>query len=95
VVIPQMSSASAYLPPWRPSRWLFTLGGKQLSGDDVDHVLIVGAGTADSLRLVITSCEAFENYPPGLPGKNLRLLCPAAYARSPQPFDSVRCADCR
>ncbi|WP_275560386.1 alpha/beta hydrolase [Streptomyces sp. 5-6(2022)] len=24
-------------------------------------------------RLVITSCEAFENYPPGLPGKNLRL----------------------
>jgi pimeloyl-ACP methyl ester carboxylesterase len=25
-------------------------------------------------RLVISSCEAFENYPPGLPGKNLRLL---------------------
>ncbi len=24
-------------------------------------------------RLVISSCEAFENYPPGLPGKNLRL----------------------
>ncbi|WP_432047547.1 alpha/beta fold hydrolase [Streptomyces asiaticus] len=24
-------------------------------------------------RLVITSCEAFENYPPGLPGRNLRL----------------------
>lgn len=23
-------------------------------------------------RLVISSCEAFENYPPGLPGKNLR-----------------------
>jgi hypothetical protein len=22
---------------------------------------------------VISSCEAFENYPPGLPGKNLRL----------------------
>jgi hypothetical protein len=24
-------------------------------------------------RLVVSSCEAFENYPPGLPGKNLRL----------------------
>src|SRR5207237_9563684 len=24
-------------------------------------------------RLVISSCEAFENYPPGLPGKNIRL----------------------
>ena len=24
-------------------------------------------------RLVISSCEAFENYPPGLPGKNVRL----------------------
>src|SRR5260370_1136964 len=24
-------------------------------------------------RLVISSCEALENYPPGLPGKNLRL----------------------
>jgi len=25
-------------------------------------------------RLVISSCEAFENYPPGLPGKNVRLM---------------------
>jgi pimeloyl-ACP methyl ester carboxylesterase len=25
-------------------------------------------------RLVISSCEAFENYPPGLPGKNMRLM---------------------
>lgn len=24
-------------------------------------------------RLVVSSCEAFENYPPGLPGRNLRL----------------------
>jgi pimeloyl-ACP methyl ester carboxylesterase len=24
-------------------------------------------------RLVISSCEAFDNYPPGLPGKNVRL----------------------
>jgi pimeloyl-ACP methyl ester carboxylesterase len=25
-------------------------------------------------RLVISSCEAFDNYPPGLPGKNIALL---------------------
>ncbi len=25
-------------------------------------------------RLVISSCESFENYPPGLPGKNIRAL---------------------
>src|SRR6266498_4476110 len=34
-----------------------------LAGDDPRRVA----------RLVISSCEAFENYPPGLPGKNLRL----------------------
>ena len=34
-----------------------------LAGDRPDRVA----------RLVISSCEAFENYPPGLPGKNLRL----------------------
>jgi pimeloyl-ACP methyl ester carboxylesterase len=28
-------------------------------------------------RLVISSCEAFENYPPGLPGRNLRLTATA------------------
>lgn len=26
---------------------------------------------------MISSCEAFENYPPGLPGKNLRLTAMA------------------
>jgi pimeloyl-ACP methyl ester carboxylesterase len=26
-------------------------------------------------RLVITSCEAFENFPPGLPGRTLALAC--------------------
>jgi pimeloyl-ACP methyl ester carboxylesterase len=35
-----------------------------LAGDDSERVA----------RLVISSCEAFENYPPGLPGKNLRLI---------------------
>ena len=28
-------------------------------------------------RFVISSCEAFENYPPGLPGRNLRLTAMA------------------
>lgn len=42
-----------------------------------DHAAgLVLAGERPELvaRLVISSCEAFENYPPGLPGKNLRLL---------------------
>jgi pimeloyl-ACP methyl ester carboxylesterase len=34
-----------------------------LAGDDPRRVA----------RLVLSCCEAFENYPPGLPGKNLRL----------------------
>ena len=41
-----------------------------------DHAAVLAAGVLPSTRiagLVITSCEAFENYPPGLPGKNLRL----------------------
>ncbi|MFH9136720.1 alpha/beta fold hydrolase [Streptomyces sp. NPDC017524] len=33
---------------------------------------LVADGRADRIgRLVITSCEAFDNYPPGLPGRNL------------------------
>ncbi|MGW8327546.1 alpha/beta fold hydrolase [Streptomyces sp. NPDC055897] len=33
---------------------------------------LVADGRADRVgRLVITSCEAFDNYPPGLPGRNL------------------------
>ncbi|MEU0306707.1 alpha/beta fold hydrolase [Streptomyces cyaneofuscatus] len=40
---------------------------------------LVADGRADRIgRLVITSCEAFDNYPPGLPGRNL-----AALARLP------------
>lgn len=41
-----------------------------------DHAAVLAAAVLPSPRiagLVITSCEAFENYPPGLPGKNLRL----------------------
>jgi len=56
---------------------------------DLDAVTLVGNDHAAALalcaeadhsrvsRLVISSCEAFENYPPGLPGKNIRLT---AYA---------------
>ena len=36
---------------------------------------LVADGRADRIgRLVITSCEAFDNYPPGLPGRNLATL---------------------
>ena len=41
-----------------------------------DHAAVLAAAVQGSpriRRLVVTSCEAFENYPPGLPGKNLRL----------------------
>ena len=41
-----------------------------------DHAAALVLGGEDPLRvarLVISSCEAFENYPPGLPGKNMRL----------------------
>lgn len=51
---------------------------------DLDDVVLVqndhGAALAAAVdhpervgRLVVSSCEAFDNYPPGLPGKNLRL----------------------
>jgi pimeloyl-ACP methyl ester carboxylesterase len=45
---------------------LVLLGGLVMDGSVWDPLV------AD-LRLVISSCEAFENYPPGLPGKNVRL----------------------
>ena len=33
------------------------------------HLLVSGRGGERIERLVITSCEAFDNYPPGLPGR--------------------------
>jgi pimeloyl-ACP methyl ester carboxylesterase len=45
-----------------------------------DHAaaLVLAGGDSPALervaRLVISSCEAFENYPPGLPGKNVRAM---------------------
>ena len=45
-----------------------------LIGNDHAAVLAAAVDPSDRVsRLVMTSCEAFENYPPGLPGKNLRL----------------------
>jgi pimeloyl-ACP methyl ester carboxylesterase len=54
---------------------------ERLDLDDVtlvqnDHaaaIVLAGENPARVARLVISSCEAFENYPPGLPGKNVRL----------------------
>jgi pimeloyl-ACP methyl ester carboxylesterase len=42
-----------------------------------DHVaaLALAVDRPDRVaRLVVSSCELFENYPPGLPGQNLRLM---------------------
>jgi pimeloyl-ACP methyl ester carboxylesterase len=39
-----------------------------------DHAAaLAGTNPERVARLVISSCEAFENYPPGLPGKNMRV----------------------
>ena len=55
---------------------------ERLDLDDVtlvqnDHgaaLVLAGERPRRVSRLVISSCEAFENYPPGLPGKNTRLM---------------------
>jgi pimeloyl-ACP methyl ester carboxylesterase len=56
---------------------------ERLDLDDVtlvqnDHAAALALAATNPVRvarLVISSCEAFDNYPPGLPGKNLRLTC--------------------
>ena len=46
-----------------------------LVGSDFGLSLMVAADQPERLgRLVLTSCEAFENCPPGLPGKNMMVL---------------------
>jgi pimeloyl-ACP methyl ester carboxylesterase len=46
-----------------------------LVGSDFGLSLMVAAQHPDRLdRLVLTSCEAFDNCPPGLPGKNMMLV---------------------
>jgi pimeloyl-ACP methyl ester carboxylesterase len=44
-----------------------------VQNDHAAALVLAGEKPARVARLVISSCEAFENYPPGLPGKNLRL----------------------
>jgi pimeloyl-ACP methyl ester carboxylesterase len=44
-----------------------------VQNDHAAALVLAGRRPERVARLVISSCEAFENYPPGLPGKNLRL----------------------
>jgi pimeloyl-ACP methyl ester carboxylesterase len=51
------------------------LTGVTLVQNDHAAALALAGSNPDRVeRLVISSCEAFENYPPGLPGKNMRLM---------------------
>jgi pimeloyl-ACP methyl ester carboxylesterase len=45
-----------------------------VQNDHAAALVLAGENPARVARLVISSCEAFENYPPGLPGKNLRMM---------------------
>jgi pimeloyl-ACP methyl ester carboxylesterase len=45
-----------------------------VQNDHAAALVLAGERPARVGRLVISSCEAFENYPPGIPGKNLRLI---------------------
>jgi pimeloyl-ACP methyl ester carboxylesterase len=45
-----------------------------VQNDHAAALALAGDDSARVARLIISSCEAFENYPPGLPGKNLRLI---------------------
>jgi len=44
-----------------------------VQNDHAAALVLAGENPGRVARLVISSCEAFENYPPGLPGKNMRL----------------------
>jgi pimeloyl-ACP methyl ester carboxylesterase len=45
-----------------------------VQNDHAAGLVYAGENPVRVARLVISSCEAFENYPPGMAGKNLRLL---------------------
>jgi pimeloyl-ACP methyl ester carboxylesterase len=45
-----------------------------VQNDHAAALVLAGERPPRVSRLVISSCEAFENYPPGLPGKNTRLM---------------------
>jgi pimeloyl-ACP methyl ester carboxylesterase len=44
-----------------------------VQNDHAAALVLAGERPERVSRLVISSCEAFENYPPGLPGKNMRV----------------------
>lgn len=44
-----------------------------VQNDHAAALVLAGRRPKRVARLVLSSCEAFENFPPGLPGKNLRL----------------------
>jgi pimeloyl-ACP methyl ester carboxylesterase len=44
-----------------------------VQNDHAAALVLAGENPERVARLVISSCEAFDNYPPGLPGKNMRL----------------------
>jgi pimeloyl-ACP methyl ester carboxylesterase len=48
-----------------------------VQNDHAAALVLAGEDPQRVARLVISSCEAFENYPPGLPGKMLRLTAMA------------------
>src|SRR6266705_957343 len=48
-----------------------------VQNDHAAALALAGENPERVARLVISSCEAFENYPPGLPGKNMRLTAMA------------------
>ena len=45
-----------------------------VQNDHAAGLVLAGQRPARVARLVISPCEAFENYPPGLPGKNARAV---------------------
>jgi pimeloyl-ACP methyl ester carboxylesterase len=44
-----------------------------VQNDHAAAIVLAGRAPQRVARLVLSSCEAFENYPPGLPGKNIRI----------------------
>src|ERR1700730_3927947 len=44
-----------------------------VQNDHAAALALAGENPQRIARLVISSCEAFENYPPGLPGKDMRV----------------------
>ena len=65
-----------------------------------DHgaaVVLAGQRPERVARLVLVSCEAFDNYPPGLPGKTVALVArlPGGLNALAQPCACARCAACR